>query len=1131
MKRLILVLSMIPALWGEESDPAVREYYEEKAQIRMRAFQMPEDISIKLWADEAQTQNPSAIAFTPEGGVYVAEIHRWRYGVDDIRERRMMLVEDIMIESSEDRLKMFANHYGQFPPEHYTNKADQISLLEDTDGDGRADSSRIYAGGFNDPLDGPGIGLIERDGKVYYANIPHLWMLEDTDGDGVSDKRTSLQDGFGIRMSFSGHDMHGLTWGPDGKLYWSLGDRGYSFTTKEGVRYHGPNKGAVFRCDPDGSNVELFYDGLRNPQELTWDDYGNLFTADNDADGADLERINYLVEGGDSGWHAGHQSIMSFTRDLELRSYKYTGDAKLPLSWITEYVWKTRSEEQPAYILPGVGQVIGGPSGFVFNPSSSMGDRYEDKFFCIIYKGSLTQSYITMFDLEEEGATFKMVNEEEFFRGSNCVDIDFGPDGRLYMSDYNYGGWLNQDVGNIYTMEVPGQIEKPEVVENERIFKSDFSKYSIAQLTKLMGRDHQHLRQKAQFELAKRGPAGVGAFTRSAKGKGDSTFTRIHGVWGLGQMAREEGLDVLDPLLDLLSDQNDQVRIQAARVLGDHRVEEAAALLVKSLTDAHPRVGMYAGIALGRIGYAPAVPAILEALERNQDEDLWLRHGMVMGLHGIEKANWEEAISDDSKYVRMGALLALRKLGDPQIAVFLKDSEQSLAYEAIRAINDLSIEGVQDDLARLIEKYLPGAIAAMPENEVDGLMHHRIINANYYRAKASNARNLLRYAANTEIPERLRREALAAVEGWNDANPMDPTTGLPRENPKTRDEIGGVVQSEIASILESAEDDVLIQSTRVALLYGYEVDREILIAQLNDRKNSAEVRASALRALTEREDARLAGFAREILKEKNRELTPVALAALLVAHNGEGVRETIKATRSGPVPVRQSAYALLGEQSDSVSGAHLAKQLEMVVNGKGFKATQLDVIEAARQRSDADLAKMIAAYDQSMATASPMVKYAVTLQGGDVARGEDVFMNHGAAQCVRCHQVNDYGALVGPELSEIGRDRDRGYLLEAIVDPGAAVAPGFGMMVLTRKDGETLSGLLMEENDKGVSLKMPDGKIQEIAHTDIATKQPPISGMPPMGLLLEKGQVRDLVAYLSSLKRYSGDNKDETEHE
>ena len=84
-----------------------------------------------------------------------------------------------------------------------------------------------------------------------------------------------------------------------------------------------------------------------------------------------------------------------------------------------------------------------------------------------------------MFNVEEDGASYKMVNNETFFRGSNCVDIDFGPDGKLYFSDYNYGGWLNQDVGNIYTLEVPGEIDDPEIKENESLLLSDFSRKSI----------------------------------------------------------------------------------------------------------------------------------------------------------------------------------------------------------------------------------------------------------------------------------------------------------------------------------------------------------------------------------------------------------------------------------------------------------------------------------------------------------------------------------------------------------------------------------------------------------------------------------------------------------------------------
>ncbi|MCM8531504.1 MAG: hypothetical protein NE330_10115, partial [Lentisphaeraceae bacterium] len=411
----LLLSSVLACGLSAQNKPVLTsKEYEEKAQVRFQNYQLAEGFKAELWADESQTINPAAISFDSKGRLFVTEINRWRNGVDDIRSRHFMLMEDIQINSNSERLKMFKNHHEKFPLSYYSKAEDKVRLLEDTNGDGRADSSKFFATGFNDPLDGPGIGVIERDGKVYYTNIPHLWMLEDTNGDGVSDKKTSLQEGFGIRMSISGHDLHGLVWGPDGKLYFSVGDRGYSFTTKEGKTFHGPNEGAAFRCDPDGSNMEVFFDRLRNPQELQFDDYGNLFTADNDGDFGDLESIKYLVEGGDSGWHAGHQALGFFAKQYQYRSVKYAGKQKPLIPWLVEDLWKVKSDKHPAYLLPGVGQIEGGPSGFLFNPSNSLGKKYDDKFFVIHFRGSTLKSSISMFNVEDAGAGFKIVNHETF---------------------------------------------------------------------------------------------------------------------------------------------------------------------------------------------------------------------------------------------------------------------------------------------------------------------------------------------------------------------------------------------------------------------------------------------------------------------------------------------------------------------------------------------------------------------------------------------------------------------------------------------------------------------------------------------------------------------------------------------
>ena len=121
------------------------EEYDSEAAARIAGFTLPDDVKASLFADPGQTQNPSAICFDSKGNLYVAEIHRWRAGVQDIRNEQQILLDDINNETNEDRLEMYQRDTKR-PVTFYTDYEDRIVLLRDSDSDGRADDSPIFSG-------------------------------------------------------------------------------------------------------------------------------------------------------------------------------------------------------------------------------------------------------------------------------------------------------------------------------------------------------------------------------------------------------------------------------------------------------------------------------------------------------------------------------------------------------------------------------------------------------------------------------------------------------------------------------------------------------------------------------------------------------------------------------------------------------------------------------------------------------------------------------------------------------------------------------------------------------------------------------------------------------------------------
>ncbi len=181
----------------------------------------------------------------------------------------------------------------------------------------------------------------------------------------------------------------------------------------------------------------------------------------------------------------------------------------------------------------------------------------------------------------------------------------------------------------------------------------------------------------------------------------------------------------------------------------------------------------------------------------------------------------------------------------------------------------------------------------------------------------------------------------------------------------------------------------------------------------------------------------------------------------------------------------------------------------------------IELLEAAGKREEPSVVSALKTYEASLDPADPLSPWLPALEGGDAGQGAELFKNHGASQCMRCHRVGDSdeaGAMAGPNLSGIAAKHDRRYLLESIMDPGAVVAPGFGIVSLSLNDGKTLGGILQGETEDHFDITVGDDTWR-VSKADVKTSSPPVSAMPPMSAMLNLRETRDLVAYLAGLKK------------
>ncbi|QDU19951.1 PVC-type heme-binding CxxCH protein [Urbifossiella limnaea] len=1074
----------------------------------MKSFRVPAGLTVELFAAEPKLASPVAISVDEKGRVFVAEEYRLGKGAAENRGNpkdnfSFWLDDELQLQKLDDRLSMYRRWEKKFPGgmEWFTKWSDQVRLVEDTNGDGKADKASVFAGGFNGPLDGLAAGVLAKDGDVYLTNIPSLWKMKDG-GKGVAATKEALLSGFGVNCAFYGHDLHGLIFGPDGKLYFSVGDRGFHVTSKEGKQFSGLRTGAVFRCDPDGTNFEVVMRGLRNPQELAFDQYGNLFADDNNCDKGDHARLVYVCEDGDSGWHMEYQTI----------NPPYMGGP-----WFAERLWHLPHAGQPAYLVPPVGKIGTGPSGFLFTSGTTLPDRYKNAFIMCNYAGSRG---LEAFKVTPKGAGFEIADYHDFLTPIMATDVDQGPDGKLYVSDFVNLDWGGKSLGGrIYTVFDKQKVNTPEALETKKLFAEGFGKQSDGQLAKLLAHPEQPVRLRAQWELARRGGKVIPVLADVLATSQDQ-LARIHALWGLGQLARKQP-EAGQLIAGRLSGPDGEVMAQAAKLCGDIGHAPAAEQLVRILVDPLTRGGdqrgkFFAAQSLGKLKHRPAVEPLFRVLAENKDADPWLRHACVAALARIGDADAVAAkATDPNASVRLGVVLVQRKLGDKRVAKLLTDADPLVRTEAARAVHDLPIESEFAALAAV----LPNLTAATDDESIA----RRAISANYRLGGAEHATRVLAAAASPSLSPAVRQEAVLALRDWSNPPPRDRVTGFWNPLPK-RDAavVRGVVGPRFEKLLGSASGPLLTDVVGLIGPLGLEVSESTLTGWVAEAGKGVPVRVAALRVLADRRAKALPESVAVALKDSAPLLRAEARDVLAATDPTKGVQSLMAVLTEAKAATaeKQRALATLTKVKAPAAGAALDQWAEKLTAKAVPAELQLDVIEALKAAPSPARDKARTGFEGALPGGPAYSKFAVSLVGGDATRGREVFVGHAAAQCLRCHVVGGSGGNAGPDLSKVAGQpgKDRAYLMESLLNPSAKIAPGFGAVTMTLLDGRSVSGVLAEENAKAVVLVHPDGRRETIATEDIERRTQPTSAMPAVDRALTPREVRDLVEYLSTLK-------------
>ena len=930
-------------------------------------------------------------------------------------------------------------------------QGDRILILEDTNGDGKADTQKVYYQGRD--VDAA-LGICVLGNKVIVTCAPNVIVFTDEDGDDKPDNRKLLFTQAGRPQD--DHSTHSFVFGPDGKLYWNMGNNGGFVHDANGKlivdtagnhvldrRQMGRFKdartpywgGMIFRCNPDGSEFEVLGHNFRNNYEVAVDSFGNVWQSDNDDDGHYGVRINYILEGGNYGYRE------------ELTG---AGWRKHRVSQAADVSSRHWHQNDPGVVPNFVQTGAGSPTGITVYE----GELLPKVFHNQVIHCDAGPGVVWAATAKPDGGGFsgEMINlvkgeRDKWFRP---VDVAVAPDGALFVSDWYdpVVGWNRQadsERGRIYRIAPAGHRQQNKPLNLER------GAGAIAAL-KSPNLDARYLGWQALHDMGMEAIPHLDPLYAVGK-----PHERARALWLLSRIKRA-GESFIDRALDDPDASIRVVALRAARQLNRRKEYDLAKRIEHVTNDPSPRVLTEAATALRDVNTAHT-PELWARLAKRHNGDRWFLKAL-----GLAAGNrWTECLDSwleqtpDALNTAAGRQILWRSRGEQTIRLLgnvlgYQGIDPAESKRLIRAL-DFQPDGPAKDtvLLRHAASY-PGKLGSR-HILLKGEMFLRLAKSKTVKRNehAAPLNRYLRQAKNSEY-------FVKVVDAL----------GLKERHPQLVD----MAMTHLGSSLGQAALDALFDNNATAAI-------EVKL------KNGS--------------PAQLATLTEALANSRKSTAADLLINIFLDPAKPLAVRQTAVRGVAGTSPGRLVDLAAGGKFPEALkptAGAALTKIMNVSVRNRAREHFPIPALKGATE-----LPQM-----------TELLVYV-----GNSERGRTIFEQ---TTCVQCHQVNGTGINFGPDLSEIGSKLSKQGLYESILDPSATVSPAFQAVNIVKQNGKAFSGFITSETEGEITLQQVGGTTSTHNKTEIQNRITSPQSLMPAGLqqLMTFDDLVDLVEYLAGLK-------------